>query len=329
MARGENQKLKLAYLTRIMLEKTDEEHGLTLAQIIAELEARGVTAERKSLYNDFADLTDKLGIEIIKEQSGRDVLYHVASREFELAEVKLLIDAIQSSKFITEKKSRDLIKKMKSFVSEHQASQLSRQVYVQGRAKTMNESIYYNVDDLHKAIGENKKISFKYYRWNVQKKLEERNHGIVFTVSPWALTWDDENYYLVAFDDYDQKIKHYRVDKMKQIELLDEKRAGKEEFKGFDMAAYSKMNFGMYSGRKETVKFEFNNYMVGVFLDRFGKDISIREIDEKNSETRVEVAISPQFFAWVMSLGDEVKLTGPDAVVEEMKAYVQNFLDRY
>ena len=329
MARGENQKLKLAYLTRIMLEKTDEEHGLTLAQIIAELEARGVTAERKSLYNDFADLTDKLGIEIIKEQSGRDVLYHVASREFELAEVKLLIDAIQSSKFITEKKSRDLIKKMKSFVSEHQASQLSRQVYVQGRAKTMNESIYYNVDDLHKAIGENKKISFKYYRWNVQKKLEERNHGIVFTVSPWALTWDDENYYLVAFDDYDQKIKHYRVDKMKQIELLDEKRAGKEEFKGFDMAAYSKMNFGMYSGRKETVKFEFNNYMVGVFLDRFGKDISIREIDEKNSETRVEVAISPQFFAWVMSLGDEVKLTGPDAVVEEMKAYVQNFLNRY
>lgn len=329
MARGENQKLKLAYLTRIMLEKTDEEHGLTLAQIIAELEARGVTAERKSLYNDFADLTDKLGIEIIKEQSGRDVLYHVASREFELAEVKLLIDAIQSSKFITEKKSRDLIKKMKSFVSEHQASQLSRQVYVQGRAKTMNESIYYNVDDLHKAIGENKKISFKYYRWNVQKKLEERNHGIVFTVSPWALTWDDENYYLVAFDDYDQKIKHYRVDKMKQIELLDEKRAGKEEFKGFDMAAYSKMNFGMYNGRKETVKFEFNNYMVGVFLDRFGKDISIREIDEKNSETRVEVAISPQFFAWVMSLGDEVKLTGSDAVVEEMKTYVQEFLDRY
>jgi len=329
MARGENQKLKLAYLTRIMLEKTDEEHGLTLAQIIAELEARGVTAERKSLYNDFADLTDKLGIEIIKEQSGRDVLYHVASREFELAEVKLLIDAIQSSKFITEKKSRDLIKKMKSFVSEHQASQLSRQVYVQGRAKTMNESIYYNVDDLHKAIGENKKISFKYYRWNVQKKLEERNHGIVFTVSPWALTWDDENYYLVAFDDYDQKIKHYRVDKMKQIELLDEKRAGKEEFKGFDMAAYSKMNFGMYNGRKETVKFEFNNYMVGVFLDRFGKDISIREIDEKNSETRVEVAITPQFFAWVMSLGDEVKLTGPDDVVAEMKEYVQNFLNRY
>lgn len=329
MSRGENQKLKLAYLTRIMLEKTDEDHALTLAQIIAELEARGVTAERKSLYTDFADMTDKLGVEIIKEQVGRDTFYHVGSRDFELAEVKLLIDAIQSSKFITEKKSRDLIKKLKTFVSEHQAKQLDRQVFVQGRAKTMNESIYYNVDDLHKAIGENKKISFKYYRWNVDKKLEERNHGIVFTVSPWALTWDDENYYLVAFDDYDQKIKHYRVDKMKQIELLDEKRAGKEEFKGFDMAAYSKMNFGMYSGRKEKVKIEFNNYMVGVFIDRFGKDISIVPIDEKNSYTHVDVAISPQFFAWILSLGDEVKITGPEKIVEEMKEYVQGFLDRY
>ena len=329
MSRGENQKLKLAYLTRFMLEKTDEDHALTLAQIIAELEARGVTAERKSLYTDFADMTDKLGVEIIKEQIGRDTFYHVGSRDFELAEVKLLIDAIQSSKFITEKKSRDLIKKLKTFVSVHQAKQLDRQVYVQGRAKTMNESIYYNVDDLHKAIGENKKISFKYYRWNVDKKLEERNHGIVFTVSPWALTWDDENYYLVAFDDYDQKIKHYRVDKMKQIELLDEKRAGKEVFKGFDMAAYSKMNFGMFSGRKEKVKIEFNNYMVGVFIDRFGKDISIVPIDDKNSYTHVDVAISPQFFAWILSLGDEVKITGPEKIVEEMKEYVQEFLDRY
>ena len=329
MSRGENQKLKLAYLTRIMLEKTDEEHALTLAQIIQELEARGVTAERKSLYNDFADMTDKLGVEIIKEQIGRDTFYHVGSRDFELAEVKLLIDAIQSSKFITEKKSRELIKKIKGFVSEHQASQLQRQVFVQGRAKTMNESIYYNVDDIHKAIGANKKIAFKYYRWDVSKKLVERNHGIVFTVSPWALTWDDQNYYLVAYDDYDKVIKHYRVDKMKQIEILEDKRDGKAEFKDFDMAEYSKATFGMYHGRKEIVKFEFNNYMVGVFFDRFGKDIPIREIDEKNSETHVSVAVSPQFFAWVMSLGDEVKLTGPDNVVEEMKEFASEFLKRY
>ena len=329
MSRGTNQKFKFTYLMKIMQAKTDDEHSLTMPQIMDELEKYDVTAERKSIYADFADMTEKFGVEIIKEQVGRETYYHVGSRKFDLAEVKLLIDAIQSSKFITEKKSRELIKKMKSFVSEHQAKQLDRQVYVQGRAKTMNESIYYNVDDLHKAIGENKKISFKYYRWNVDKKLEERNHGIVFTVSPWALTWDDENYYMVAYDDLDNKIKHYRVDKMKQIELLEEKRAGKEEFKGFDMAAYSKMNFGMYSGRKEKVKIEFNNYMVGVFIDRFGKDISVVPIDEKNSYTHVDVAISPQFFAWILSLGDEVKITGPEKIVEEMREYVQEFLDRY
>ncbi len=329
MSKGSNQKLKLSYLTKIMLAKTDDDHALTMPQIMEELEKYDVTAERKSIYTDFADMTEKLGIEIIKEQVGRETYYHVATREFELAEIKLLIDAIQSSKFITEKKSNDLIKKMKSFVSEHQASQLQRQVYVQGRAKTMNESIYYNVDDIHKAIGENKKISFKYYRWNVEKKLEERNHGIVFTVSPWALTWDDENYYLVAFDDYDKKIKHYRVDKMKQIHILEDMRAGKDEFKGFDMAAYSKINFGMYNGRKEKVRIEFNNYMVGVFIDRFGKDIMIASVDDKNSYTHVDVAISPQFFAWILSLGDEVKVTGPENVVEEMKEYVQGFLDRY
>lgn len=329
MSRGANQKFKFTYLMKIMQAKTDDEHSLTMPQIMDELEKYEVTAERKSIYTDFADMSEKFGVEIIKEQVGRETFYHVGSREFELAEVKLIVDAIQSSKFITEHKSRELIKKMKSFVSEHQGKQIERQVYVQGRAKTMNESIYYNVDDLHKAIAENKKISFKYYRWDVDKTLVERNHGIVFSVSPWALTWDDENYYLVAFDDYDQKIKHYRVDKMKQIQLLDEKRAGKEEFKGFDMAAYSKMNFGMYSGRKEKVKIEFNNYMVGVFLDRFGKDITIAPIDEKNSYTHVDVAISPQFFAWILSLGDEVKIAGPAVVVDEMKEYVQAFLDRY
>lgn len=314
---------------KIMQAKTDDEHSLTMPQIMDELAKYDVTAERKSIYADFQDMTDKFGVEIIKEQIGRETYYHVASREFELAEVKLLIDAIHSSKFITQTKSSELIAKIKSFVSEHQASQLQRQVFIQGRAKTMNETIYYNVDNLHKAIGENKKISFKYYRWDVSKKLVGRNHGMIFIVSPWALTWDDENYYLVAFDDYDKKIKHYRVDKMKQITVLDDKRDGKAEFKTFDLAAYSKMNFGMYSGRREIVKFEFNNYMVGVFFDRFGKDIPIRPVDEKNSETHVEVAISPQFFAWVMSLGNEVKVTGPAAVVDEMKAFVADFLSRY
>ncbi|MEQ2532533.1 helix-turn-helix transcriptional regulator [Roseburia inulinivorans] len=257
MARGTNQKFKFSYLMQIMQEKTDDEHAITMPQIMEELEKYEVTAERKSIYADFQDMTDKFGIEIIKEQIGRETYYHVGSRKFELAEVKLLIDAIQSSKFITQSKSRELIGKIKSFVSEHQAKQLQRQVYINDRVKTMNESVYYNVDDIHTAINENKKIKFKYYKWDINKKLVPRHNGDWFVVSPWALTWDDENYYMVAFDDLDQQIKHYRVDKMMRLSVEVEKRAGKDAFKNFDMAEYSKSTFGMYQGKKTRVKLEF------------------------------------------------------------------------
>ena len=238
MSRGTNQKFKFTYLMKIMLAKTDDEHALTMPQIMHELEKYDVTAERKSIYADFQDMTDKFGIEIIKEQIGRETYYHVGSREFELAEVKLLIDAIQSSKFITQTKSRELINKIKSNVSEHQAKQLQRQVYINDRVKAMNESVYYNVDDIHTAIYQNKKIRFKYYKWDVSKKLVPRHNGDWFVVSPWALTWDDENYYLVAFDDLDHQVKHYRVDKMMRISIEAEKREGNEEFKNFDTAEY-------------------------------------------------------------------------------------------
>ena len=188
MSRGTNQKFKFTYLMKIMLAKTDDEHALTMSQIMDELEKYDVTAERKSIYADFQDMTDKFGVEIIKEQIGRETYYHVGAREFELAEVKLLIDAIQSSKFITQTKSLELITKIKSFVSEHQAKQLQRQVYINDRVKTMNESVYYNVDDIHTAINQNKKIRFKYYKWHINKKLVPRHNGDWFVVSPWALT---------------------------------------------------------------------------------------------------------------------------------------------
>ena len=286
MSRGTNQKFKFTYLMKIMQEKTDDEHSLTMPQIMEELEKYDVTAERKSIYTDFQDMTEKFGVEIIKEQIGRETYYHVGAREFELAEVKLLIDAIQSSKFITQTKSRELITKIKNFVSEHQAKQLQRQVYINDRVKTMNESVYYNVDDIHTAINQNKKIRFKYYKWDINKKLVPSHNGDWFVVSPWALTWDDENYYMVAFDNLDHKIKHYRVDKMMHISIEEEKRDGKEAFKNFDMAEYSKATFGMYQGQKTKVKIRFANYMCGVFIDRFGKDISFRPIDDEHSEHR-------------------------------------------
>lgn len=327
MSRGTNQKFKFTYLMKIMQEKTDDEHSLTMPQIMEELEKYDVTAERKSIYADFQDMTDKFGIEIIKEQIGRETYYHVGSREFELAEVKLLIDAIQSSKFITQTKSRELITKIKSFVSEHQAKQLQRQVYINDRVKTMNESVYYNVDDIHTAINQNKKIRFKYYKWDINKKLVPRHNGDWFVVSPWALTWDDENYYMVAFDNLDHKIKHYRVDKMMRISIEEEQRNGKEAFKNFDMAEYSKATFGMYQGQKTKVKIRLANYMCGVFIDRFGKDISFRPIDDEHSEFHVDVNVSPQFFGWIFSLGKDVKVVGPEEVVEELRAKTEEFLE--
>ena len=327
MSRGTNQKFKFTYLMKIMQEKTDDEHSLTMPQIMEELEKYDVTAERKSIYADFQDMTEKFGVEIIKEQIGRETYYHVGAREFELAEVKLLIDAIKSSKFITQTKTHELITKIKSFVSEHQAKQLQRQVYINDRVKTMNESVYYNVDDIHTAINQNKKIRFKYYKWDINKKLVPRHNGDWFVVSPWALTWDDENYYMVAFDNLDHKIKHYRVDKMMRISIEEEQRNGKEAFKNFEMAEYSKATFGMYQGQKTKVKIRFANYMCGVFIDRFGKDISFRPIDDEHSELHVDVNVSPQFFGWIFSLGKDVKVVGPEKVVEELRAKTEEFLE--
>ena len=328
MPRGSNQKFKFTYLMKIMAEKTDDEHSLTMPQILEELEKYEVSAERKSIYEDFKDMS-KLGIDVIKEQRGRETFYHIAGREFELAEVKLLIDAVQSAKFITQKKSKSLISKVKNFVSEHQAKQLQRQIVINDRVKTMNESVYYNVDDIHTAINQNRKIKFKYYKWDIDKKLVERHGGSYFVVSPWALLWDDENYYMIAFDDWDNKIKHYRVDKMMYIEVGNDERAGKEEFKNFDMAKYSKATFGMYHGEKTKVCIKFANHMCGVFIDRLGKDTLFRKIDENHSELIVDINVSPQFFGWIFSLGNDVEIVSPVEVVNELREYTKKFIMKY
>lgn len=328
MPRGSNQKFKFTYLMKVMAEKTDDEHSLTMPQILEELEKYEVSAERKSIYEDFKDMS-KLGIDVIKEQRGRETFYHIAGREFELAEVKLLIDAVQSAKFITQKKSKSLISKVKNFVSEHQAKQLQRQIVINDRVKTMNESVYYNVDDIHTAINQNRKIKFKYYKWDIDKKLVERHGGSYFVVSPWALLWDDENYYMIAFDDWDNKIKHYRVDKMMYIEVGNDERAGKEEFKNFDMAKYSKATFGMYHGEKTKVCIKFANHMCGVFIDRFGKDTLFRKIDENHSELIVDINVSPQFFGWIFSLGNDVEIVSPREVVNELREYTKKFIMKY
>ena len=328
MPKGSNQKLKLYYLARIMTEKTDDEHFITMAEIRKSLEAYGVTADRKSLYDDMEALR-VLGIDVIGEKVGRDYYYHVGSKQFEIAELKLLVDAIQSSKFITEKKSNDLIKKLTAMASEYEAAQLKRQVVVQGRVKTMNESIYYFVDDVHRAIADNKKIRFEYMKWSNDKKLVSHRDE-PYTVSPWALSWDDENYYLIAYDGEADMIKHFRVDKLKSIEILDERREGQEKFRQFDLAKYAQMSFGMFGGEPTKVMLEFDNDMTGVFIDRFGKDITIRPADDKNrSVISVDVALSDQFLGWIFALGPKVKITGPKDVVDKFKSDLENMTKIY
>ncbi|MCR5510848.1 MAG: WYL domain-containing protein [Lachnospiraceae bacterium] len=328
MPKGTNQKLKLYYLSQIMTQKTDDEHMLTLPEIQEHLLAYDVTADRKSLYDDMEALR-VLGIDVIGEKVGRNYYYHVGSKQFDIAELKLLVDAIQSSKFITEKKSNELIKKITGLASEYEASQLKRTVTVQGRVKTMNESIYYIVDDIHRAIAENKQIRFEYMKWTTDKKLVPRRDE-PYVMSPWALTWDDENYYLIAYDETGDMIRHFRVDKMKQIELLNVKRAGKERFREFDLAEYSKMSFGMFAGEKTRIKLEFKDEMVGVMIDRFGKDIPIRPGSKTGwSETSVDVALSNQFFGWLFGLGSGVRITGPSEVVETFRKELKELKQLY
>ncbi len=328
MPKGANQKFKLYRLAQIMMEKTDEDHYISMPEIMESLNAYGITADRKTIYNDLKDLED-LGIEVEGEPIGNRYHYHVVSRTFELPELKLLVDAIQSSKFITERKSNALIKKLEKLVSKYDAMKLQRQVYVSGRIKTMNESIYYTVDAIHNAISENKKIKFQYFQWNVKKEMELRHDGAYYHISPWGLSWDDENYYLVGFDSKAQMIKHYRVDKMLHISMTNEAREGKEYFKKLDMADYAKKSFGMFGGKEQQVKLMVENSLAGVIIDRFGKNVMMIPVDEKYFTVNVDVHVSNQFFGWVASLGDGVKIVSPDEVVEQMKMEIQRLRKQY
>lgn len=315
MAKSSNQKLKVLYLLNIMKELTDENHGLTIMQILEELQKYGIRAERKSIYGDFEALRD-FGL-TIEKRTGKNVTYHLAERDFELPELKLLVDAVQSSKFITHKKSSTLIKKIEGLTSKYEAQQLQRQVFVANRIKTMNESIYYVIDEIHRAISDDKKISFKYFEWNMKKERQYRRNGKIYVVSPWALTWDDENYYMIAFDDESSIIKHYRVDKMYGLKITDKRRMGAELFENFDMALYSKKTFGMYGGRDEQVTLKCKDKMAGVIIDRFGQDVIMYEAGEEQFEVSVRVSVSPLFLTWIMNFGGDVKILSPQSVIDD------------
>ncbi len=333
MPRNPNQKMKLLILMKLFLERTDETHSLTLQEIIGALGELGIAAERKSIYDDLETLR-LYGLDIEKNRR-RPCGYYLASRLFELPELKLLVDAVQSSKFITHKKSNELIKKVESLASAHEARLLQRQVYVANRVKTMNESIYYNIDTIHTAISSGNKISYLYFEWVVdfsggeKVKKQYRRKGKPYLISPWALTWDNENYYMIGFDSEAQMIKHYRVDKMSKIKVTNQPRDGQEIFETFDMAVYTRRIFGMFGGTEEQVRLRFSNRLIGVVLDRFGKDVFLTPAGEEQFEISVRVEVSPQFLSWIFGFGEDVRILSPDSVAEQFQLMAQNCLKIY
>jgi predicted DNA-binding transcriptional regulator YafY len=255
--------------------------------------------------------------------------YFVASRVFELPELKLLVDAVQCSKFITHKKSNELIKKIESLASSRQAMSLHRQVYVANRVKAINENIYYNVDRLHVAIAENKQVSFKYFDYDIKKEKKYRKNGELYFVSPYALSWDDENYYLITFSEKYNDFTHYRVDRMSNIEIVDQPRAMLPDNEKFNIAEYTKKVFNMFGGEEETVKLRFDNSLVNADIDRFGKDVSLDKVDDNSFSVRINIAISSTFFAWLAQFGNKVKILSPESVIEKYKHCIQEILEQY
>lgn len=311
---------------KAFMEQTDEQHPMTVKDLIRFLENYGITAERKTVYDDIETLR-VFGMDILNRRE-KPAGFYLASREFELSELKLLVDAVQSSKFITQKKSFQLIQKLEGQASMHEARSLQRQVFVSG-VKTVNESIYYNIDEIHNAISENHQISFQYYEWNVAKEMILRRDGKRYHISPWGLIWKDENYYLIGFDEDDGVVKHFRVDKMLRVNKEKERRNGEEIFSHFDMANFAARTFGMFGGEEKAVSLEFKNSFIGVVIDHFGKDVMIHKKDEDHFTAGVHINVSNQFFGWLAGLGPGARIVSPESVRSDYINFLKKSLENY
>lgn len=325
MARYSGQKLKLLYILQLLEDESSESSPVSTARLIAYLGEKGIHADRKTIYDDMESL-QIFGYEILKNSSRSGGGYYLGKREFELPEIRLLVDAVQASRFITVKKSRELISKLEAIAGKRaDGKQLQSQVHVVGRAKTENESIYYNIDAVHRAIAENCQISFLYLEWNTQKKLVPRT-GEIRVVSPWALIWQLENYYLVAYDEDAKELRHFRVDKMGKVELLGQKRLGKECYDRLNPATYTNQTFGMFGGETQEVTLCFPENMIGVVIDRFGKDVPLREMSDGSIWVRTRISVSGQFFGWMAGLGCHAKIMKPDSVKEAYRSWLERIL---
>ena len=323
--RSENQRLKLFYLLDYLLEETDETHTKKVAEIIEHFENyHKIPVEQKTVCSDLRLLTE-YGYET--QYDGRTRGWRIIEREFDTQELQLLIDSVQSSRFITQKKAKELTDKLKKKASRFDRVSLDRRCYVPNRVRSDNNSIFYHLDDLHAAIANDWRITFKYFYFTPKKQKAYYKKGELYTASPYALLWSDNNYYLLAYES--GKMKHFRVDKMDGIEVLTQKREGKEAFKELKLTERSLRVFSMYSGKVQKVKIRFSNHLANVVIDRFGKDVVMIPDDEKHFTIHTDIEVSPQFFGWVCGLGKAVRILAPAEVVEEMGNYVKGIAEMY
>lgn len=325
MAKASRQSLKLLYLRKILHERTDDGHRLNAEQLVEALEQYGISAERKSIYQDIDRLAE-FGEDILRFK-GRTAGFALGAREFELAELRLLVDIISSSRFLTPGKSQKLIRKVERLTSRYEAAALDRQVHVAGRVRADNEAIFYNIDALHAAMAAGEQVSFRYFKWTLAPaggfRKTYRHDGARYAVSPWALIWDNLNYYLAAYDAQAGEIRHYRVDKMEDISRLPRAREGKEAYDAHHAAADQPALFGMFNGQVQTVTLRALPAFADVLRDRFGDELHPLRQPDGSFTAAVRVVVSPQFFGWIAGLDGGVWITAPEAVAQDFRARMQ------
>ena len=324
MPKSDNQKLKILHILDYLQKNSNEDRLVTAQELIRVLDQKGIRCDRKTVYSDIAALQD-YGVDIVSVP-GKNGGYYIASRIFELPELKLLIDAVQSSKYLTQKKSRELIEKLCMQCNEQDASLMKRSVLVSGRVKSMNETIYYNVDAIQDAISQNKQITFRYFDWGMDRRRHYREKEYV--ASPYGLCQDNENCYLLAHSER-YGVTSYRVDRMSDIALSTQTRTPCPELTGKALTDHANRLFQMYSGDAVNVKMRFHKSLLNVVIDRFGKDIMLIPDGEDHFNFTVNVAVSPMFLSWVMGFGSKAKILYPQAVVEQCKELCRQIMSQY
>ena len=324
MPKSDNQKLKILHILDYLQKNSNEDRLVTAQELIRVLDQKGIRCDRKTVYSDIAALQD-YGVDIVSVP-GKNGGYYIASRIFELPELKLLIDAVQSSKYLTQKKSRELIEKLCMQCNEQDASLMKRSVLVSGRVKSMNETIYYNVDAIQEAISQNKQITFRYFDWGMDRRRHYREKE--YAASPYGLCQDNENCYLLAHSER-YGVTSYRVDRMSDIALSTQTRTPCPELTGKALTEHANRLFQMYSGDAVNVKMRFHKSLLNVVIDRFGKDIMLIPDGEDHFNFTVNVAVSPMFLSWVMGFGSKAKILYPQAVVEQCKELCRQIMSQY